>query len=111
MNETFKLNKMFCCAPLQNHVTAAGSRGLAVLVRKTPEGIRFLLQSRGVAFEDVGKLRPMPGSPDLKINIVCDTGLQFCPWCGQRLQELVKIAPEGYDDLAEAHKPLLSMDL
>jgi hypothetical protein len=111
MNGTFKLDKMFCCPPLQNHVGAAGNRGLSVLVRRTCEGIRFLLQSRGIAVEDVDKLRPVPGSPDLKINIAYDAGLQFCPWCGRRLQELVEIAPEAYDDLAKTHKPLLSIDL
>jgi len=64
----------------------------------------FLLQSRGIAFEDVAKLRGNPNAADMKVNISFDIGLQYCPWCGRRLQELVEALPEAFDELAEKHK-------
>jgi hypothetical protein len=64
----------------------------------------FLLQSRGIALEDVSKVHPMPGAPDIKINVSSEVGLQYCPWCGTRLQELVEASPDAFDDLAEKHK-------
>lgn len=111
MKDTFEMNKAFCCPGFQNNIQAAGERGIAVLVVRTAEGIRFRLQSRGIAFEDESKIGPMPGSPDIKINVSCSTGLQFCPACGRRLQELVTAAPGFFDDLAEKHKKLQTLKL
>jgi hypothetical protein len=104
MKDTFVMNKIFCCPGFQHLVGDAGQRGLAVLVVKTSEGIRFRLQSRGIAFEDVSKIRPAPDYPDIKINVACESGLQFCPFCGRRLQELLQASPEAFGELAERHK-------
>jgi len=95
---------MFCCPGFQNNVEAAGERGIAVLVKKTPEGTMFVLQSRGIAFDDESKIRPMPGAPDIKIRVSCTTGLRYCPACGRRLQELVEASPRAFEELAEKHK-------
>jgi len=101
---------MFCCPGFQNNVEAAGERGIAILVKVTSEGIMFVLQSRGIAFEDESKIRPMPSAPDIKINVSCTTGLQYCPACGRRLQELVKASPRAFEELAQKHKKLLARD-
>jgi hypothetical protein len=104
MKTEFMMNKIFCCAGFQHRVEAAGQRGIAVLVHKTSSGIMFLFQSRGIAFEDTSKIGPMPGTPDIKINISCEAGLQYCPWCGRLLQELIEVSPKAFDELAEKHK-------
>jgi hypothetical protein len=96
------MNNIFCCPGFEHRITNAGQRGIAVLAHKTSSGIMFLLQSRGIAFEDEGKLRPMP--IDISIRVSCDVGLQFCPFCGRRLQELVKASPEAFKELVEKHK-------
>ena len=104
MKNEFKMNKMFCCPGFQNSIQAAGQRGLAILVHKTSSGGMFLFQSRGIALEDVGKIRPNPSAPDMKINVSSETGLQYCPWCGRRLQELIEASPEAFEELAREHK-------
>jgi len=105
MKNEFVENKIFCCSGLQHRIEAAGQRGIAILVHKTSSiGIAFLLQSRGIALEDVSKIRPTPSAPDIKINVSSEVGLQYCPTCGRRLQELVEASPEAFDDLAEEHK-------
>ncbi len=109
MKDIFEMNKIFCCPGFQHRIGDAGNRGVAVLVRKTPEGIRFLLQSRGIAFDDESKIHPMP--VEININVSCEIGLQFCPFCGRRLQELIKAAPKAFDDLAEKHKNFQPADL
>jgi hypothetical protein len=98
---------MFCCQTFENTVASAGERGLAILVERTPDGIGFNLQSRGVAYEDIGKLRPVP-EQDVIINVSRDVMIRYCPWCGRRLQELVQLAPELFAELARTHEPLLS---
>jgi hypothetical protein len=74
------------------------------LAHKTPTGIVFLLQSRGIAFEDVSKVHPTPGAPDIKINVSSEVGLQYCPMCGRRLQEMIEASPQVFGDLAAKHK-------
>ena len=98
------LDKIFCCPGFQHRITDAGQRGIAVIVIRTSDGIRFRLQSRGIAFEDERKIRPVPDSPEIKINIAEECGLQYCPFCGRRLQELVEASPRPFEELVEKHK-------
>jgi hypothetical protein len=88
-----------CCSGLQNLLSNAGQRGIAVLVRRTSDGISLMLQSRGIAFNDEPKLRPVP--MDLDINVSCSVGLRFCPFCGRNLEELVKASPRPFEKLAD----------
>lgn len=101
---------MFCCPGFQNLVSNAGQRGISALAKKSNEGIVFVLQSRGIAFDDEGKLGPMPGAPDMKINISCTTGLQYCPICGRWLQELIEASPPAFEKLAQAHRKFFARD-
>jgi len=101
---------MFCCPGFQNSVANAGQRGVAALVKESVEGLVFVQQSRGIAFEDEGKIRPMPSAPDIKINVSCTTGLRYCPACGRRLQELIEASPRAFQKLAEEHKKFLARD-
>jgi hypothetical protein len=38
----------FCCLRLQNLVSVAGERGLSAVAVSSPEGLIFMLQSRGI---------------------------------------------------------------
>ena len=98
------MKNIFCCVGFEHRVTDAGQRGIAVLVLKTTDGIKFRLQSRGIAFEDENKIHPI--SVNIKINVSCECGLRFCPFCGRKLQELVKDSPEYFEELADKHKKL-----
>jgi hypothetical protein len=49
-----------CCPGFQNLLNNAGQRGMVALVRQGFAGIDFLFQSRGIAFDDEQKLRPIP---------------------------------------------------
>jgi hypothetical protein len=93
---------MTCCYGFQNLIDNAGKRGIAALVRPTHKGIEFLLQSRGIAFDDESKLKP--SSNDLIVNVEFTIGLRYCPFCGQSLEELVKESPEKFAKLADDHK-------
>jgi hypothetical protein len=97
---------IFCCPGLRNLVALAGERGVSAVLINTLDGTRFRLQSRGIADQDIDKIRPMPGSPDIKINLASETGLQYCPFCGRRLQELIDAAPQAFYQLAQEHRHL-----
>lgn len=108
MKDTFEMDNKFCCPGFQHRVADAGQRGIAVLVVKTSGVIQFRLQSRGIAFDDEKKIVPMPGVPDMKINVSCEIGLQYCPFCGRKLLDLVKASPKAFDELAGKHRQFYS---
>jgi hypothetical protein len=98
---------MYCCDGFRNLVSLAGERGPAILARETSAGhLVFVLQSRGVAFEDISKLRPVP--IDIKINVDAVIGLRFCPFCGRKLEELVQESADLIRELAGEHKKFLA---
>ena len=98
---------MYCCDGFRNLVSLAGERGPAILSRETSTGeVVFVLQSRGVAFDDVNRLRPVP--IDIKINVDAVIGLRFCPFCGRKLEELVQDSPDLFRELAGEHKKFLA---
>jgi hypothetical protein len=73
----------WCCAGFQAACQAAGERSIAVLIDEDDQGNpEFFLQAR--AF-DAGT------EPELNVatpmSLVIQKGLQFCPWCGTRLQQ------------------------
>jgi hypothetical protein len=73
----------WCCVGFEGACQAAGERGIAVVVDEGSDGKgEFFLQAR--AF-DLGT------EPHLNLNVpmslAIQTGLQFCPWCGVRLQK------------------------
>jgi hypothetical protein len=80
----------------------AGQRGIAALVRRTPRGNKLLLQSRGIAFADEPKIRPM--AIDLSISVSCSVGLRYCPFCGRSLDELVAASSSEFARLANDHE-------
>ena len=95
---------MFCCQGFEHLVRDAGKRGLAALARNTADGIRFVLQSRGVDFTDEQRI----GTSAVNLNVAVDVGLRFCPFCGTKLKELVERDPVAFMDLARQHEKFLS---
>jgi hypothetical protein len=106
---------MYCCYGLQNDIANAGQRGLSILVFKVPDkdDIWFVLQSRGVAFDDEGKLGPIPAELTpipYRINISTCGVIKYCPTCGRRLQDLAGASRDAFIALAEEHRKYLPKD-
>ena len=98
---------MYCCVGIRNLVSLAGERGIAVLARREANGdIGFVLQSRGLAFEDETKSLPIQDA--VRINVACVVGLQYCPFCGHHLKELVGRFSKHFSELALVHKKFLA---
>ena len=103
---------MYCCHGLQNDIANAGQRGISILLFRIPhtDDLRFVLQSRGVAFDDEPKLGPIPTSLPYLINISCCGIIKYCPTCGRCLKELVEPSKDEFLRLAEEHKKYLPKD-
>ena len=98
---------MYCCDGFRNLISLAGERGLAILARVEFSGkIGFVYQSRGIAFEDEGKLKPAP--IEININVATAIGLRYCATCGRKLEELVAESPDFFRQLAVEHKKFLA---
>jgi len=99
---------MYCCAGFQNYVSLAGQSGLGFLAyEQSPGNVAFLIQSRGVAFNDEQTLKP--STVDMKINIASATGLSFCPFCGHRVEDMIREWPDLFSELARKHRLFLGV--
>lgn len=105
MDDAFEPNGTFCCKGLQQLIANAGQRGLSVLVWKSPEKTTFLFQSRGIDIKDETKLKL--GPLDLILNVSNETALNFCPFCGRALAELLEKSGDFFSGLAKQHSALL----
>ena len=69
---------MYCCKGFENFLSLAGQRGIAIVVYESIMGqVGFVVQSRALAFEDDGKLKPM--EIDLRLNMSSIMGLWTVP--------------------------------
>jgi len=76
----------WCYQPFQGYFDKAGHRGLAVVVDRDSEGIaRFVIQHRSIDVES-----EQPTSIDVPMSLVSEVQIQYCPWCGQRLNHWYK---------------------
>ncbi len=97
----------YCCNGFSNMLACAGERGNAIVVWVDPAGhVRFLHQSRGVAFVDEPRLKP--AEMDVIINISAEVGIRYCPTCGRLLEDLVAEHPDFYANLAKEHEKYLA---
>ncbi len=97
----------YCCTGFRNMLACAGERGNAIVVWVDSAGeLRFLHQSRGVAFEDEPRLKP--AEMDVVINISAEVGMRYCPTCGRLLEELVAEHRDFYANLAKEHEKFLA---
>ena len=102
---------MFCCYGFQNLIDSAGERGIAAVIQKKPNRLRFLLPSKGIDFADESKIKSNSDShleDNYRINISCTTGLQFCPFCGKKLQELIDLYSDEFEIIAQKHSKFIS---
>ena len=97
---------MFCCAGFENLIERAGQRGLSAVVLRFPlKELGFLLQARAVALEDEGVIGPNHPLP-VTLRMSSSIGLQYCPFCGQRLKKFAEKSPSEFEALARKHESL-----
>jgi hypothetical protein len=98
---------MYCCSGLENRVLNAGKRGIAIVVLQESDGdLHFFLQSRGIAFEDESRIKPL--DIEIKINISAEVGLRHCPFCGRMLKDLIRENREFFAELSKEHEKYLA---
>jgi len=97
-----------CCAPFQTAMLDAGKKGIAVLC-KNEQGIRcFCLQARACDADEEDRMKNMPDNRAIpKLRIVTQATIQFCPFCGTRLDDLIGRGEREFDERAEEQRRLL----
>jgi len=79
----------WCCRSFESAYQHAGRRGFALLIGKDPViGQYFIWQHRVV---DKGREAELPGP--YETNVITDTGLLFCPWCGKISGDSMVVTP------------------
>lgn len=100
----FRRRAPVCCDGFESLLQSAGERGLGALVVDVGGVLEFRLQSRGVAHRDVVSVaRPNINAPERWLNVSQSTGLRFCPFCGVRLERLLRANTQHYQELARTH--------
>jgi hypothetical protein len=95
----------FCCQGFKGLLNRAGQRGPSVIVvEKSSDQLKFRLQSRGIAYEDLEGFKKI--IIPIEVNIWTTETIAYCPYCGSCLQELFEAAPKEYTDLAAKHAHL-----
>ena len=81
----------FCCNGYKYHFENAGTRGFGVfsIGRFYKDETAFILQHRAM---ELGAAPPSETQSPL--SLVSDMHIQFCPWCGTRLDEFYGASPE-----------------
>src|SRR2546423_3926259 len=96
---------MYCCSAMKNLVDNAGGRGLALLLRDLSGMLGFVIQSRGIAYQDEGSIKTITWTST--INVSCEMGIAYCPFCGEDLEVLIAKAPLYFRKLADAHQKFI----
>ena len=100
---------MFCCRGLEILVDNAGLTGVAVLVYHISGEFIFNIQARSVSNEVESKLQDVPAvlHEEYHISIYSNIGLNYCPFCGTRLQSLINSSTrKDFEALAKKHRKL-----
>lgn len=74
----------WCCMAFEGHYMQAGSRGFTILIGRNSAGKpQFVLQHRALDKGAEGSVK----SDEAPISVVSDVVIQYCPWCGRRLEK------------------------
>jgi hypothetical protein len=90
---------------MKNLLDDAGSRGLALLLRDLSGVLGFVIQSRGIAHQDEESVKTRTWTST--INVSCEIGIVYCPFCGKDLEALIAEAPQYFRKLADAHQKFI----
>ena len=89
----------FCCEAFKNLVENMGRRGTSVILFSEMGSTYFCLQSRGYDAGDAKKLENEAARGVGKINIVSQTGIQYCPFCGNKLEKWLTCHKKDAEEL------------
>lgn len=92
----------YCCAGFEGLIENAGKRGLSALA-KTMGNSGFKIQARGIDFKDEGISVKVPFS----INIVRESSLHYCFFCGVGLNDWIKNNKGKFEELGKQHEHLI----
>src|SRR5258708_25252970 len=96
---------MFCCVVFKNALLEAGRKGISILCRNDNRIRCFYLQARACDIDEEEKMKNLPRDCDIpKLRIVEQTGIQFCPFCGTKLDLIIAENQGEFDELAKAHE-------
>jgi hypothetical protein len=91
----------WCCAGFQGSFEVRDERGLFVFAGPTPGMTTepsFYIGTRPVDRADSVKLQENLSRLPVPVNLLCRTGLRFCPWCGV---ELVRFYRDTWRELVD----------
>ena len=67
----------------------------------------FCLQSRGCDAEDAKRFEAAAARGDGKINLVSQTGIQYCPFCGTKLETWLARHRKEAEELVKHSQPFM----
>lgn len=95
-----------CCDLFLTMITDAGKAGLSAIVRQVGDTPKVFLQHRICDFgKEASLVVPKPQTADCrKMTIVSQSGISYCPFCGESLEELLDKNLNNLRDIIELHR-------
>ena len=91
----------FCCSILEDHIFSAGRKGFSIIPVYFPElreSYIFFLQSRNL------------DASEIEFNhTIIDQAINFCPWCGTKLSEIVSEKKDFIQEIATKNRHLIKI--
>ena len=102
-----KMVGIYCCYSLKNQIEYAGDRGISIVIN----GNLFYKQFRCITYQQEKEIQKalLEGKINKSVeNMMLSGSMQiyFCPQCGMKLHNLVKMYPQEYFLISEKHKSL-----
>jgi hypothetical protein len=98
-----------CCDVFNELVADAGNRGYSVVACVRGSYRFFCLQARACPKLDEPKMKNLPKGIDIPnpLTVGMQIGIQYCPFCGTKLANIIAGSLNEFTRLADSNKPLL----
>ncbi len=86
------MDQKFCCQNFENRINKIGEEGFSFIPVVNDDLKYFIIQGRTIT-----------GTKILTFH----TGIKYCPFCGKKLEKIVKILKEQFLELAKKYEDFI----
>ncbi len=97
----------FCCRSFEANIFNPYDKGTNIIPIIEQDTSQFILFFLSVSYNDLTKIlhqNSSLGNLNFDFTLFTQIHLNFCPWCGQSLEKLIKNQEKEFDVLCDEYK-------